>query len=123
MKTSGSVGFLLLAVFLLGALASPARVEETLADADRLNEQVVQLFQQGKYADAIPLAERALAIRRRLQGPNHPAVAISLNNLAALYEVMGAYDKAEPLYRQALEIRGKGDSHLFLATKPLPRYI
>ena len=29
----------------------------------------------------------------------------SLNNLALLYSDMGSYDQAEPLYRQALDIR------------------
>jgi len=113
MKMCGSAGFLLLAVFLVGVLALPARTQETLADAERLNAQIVQLYQQGKYTEAVPLAERALAIRRRLLGPDHSEVATSLNNLAALYYAMGAYDKAEPLYRQALEIKRKalGEAH------------
>ena len=37
--------------------------------------------------------------------PEHPSTATSLNNLAALYEAMGEYAKAEPLYREALRIR------------------
>ena len=42
----------------------------------------------------------------------------SLNNLAALYRAMGAYDRAEPLFRQALEIRKKalGEEHPDYAT-------
>jgi tetratricopeptide (TPR) repeat protein len=37
-------------------------------------------------------------------GPEHPNVATSLNNLAALYKAQGRYAEAEPLYRRALEI-------------------
>jgi hypothetical protein len=37
-------------------------------------------------------------------GAEHPAVATSLNNLAALYESQGRYGEAEPLYVQALGI-------------------
>ena len=42
----------------------------------------------------------------------------SLNNLAVLYDAMGAYDRAEPLYRQALEITKKalGEEHPDYAT-------
>ena len=38
---------------------------------------------------------------------------ISLNNLACLYQAQGDYPRAEPLYRQALEIRKKvlGENH------------
>jgi hypothetical protein len=36
-----------------------------LEEAKRLNQQVEQLYHQGQYAAAIPLAERALAIGRK----------------------------------------------------------
>ena len=37
-------------------------------------------------------------------GPEHPDVATSLNNLAALYQATGRYAEAEPLYQRALAI-------------------
>ena len=37
-------------------------------------------------------------------GPDHPDVALGLNNLGLLYNNLGDYDKAEPLYKRALEI-------------------
>ncbi|MDB9313906.1 tetratricopeptide repeat protein, partial [Spirulina sp. CS-785/01] len=78
--------------------------EFKLAEAERLNQQVIQLYQAGKYAEAIPLAEQILQIRRQVLGQEHPLVATSLNNLALLYESQGRYAEAEPLYRQALEM-------------------
>jgi tetratricopeptide (TPR) repeat protein len=42
---------------------------------------------------------------RKVLGPEHPETAKILNNLAQLYESMGEYAKAEPLYKEALEIR------------------
>jgi tetratricopeptide (TPR) repeat protein len=78
-----------------------------LQEAERLNQQVLQLYQQGKYNEAIPLAEKALAIREKLLGKEHPDVAQSLNNLAELYRVQGNYSKAEPLYVRSLAIREK----------------
>ncbi|MFN3918930.1 MAG: tetratricopeptide repeat protein, partial [Methylohalobius sp.] len=51
-------------------------------------------------------------------GPNHPDVATSLNNLAALYKAQGDYAKAEPLYKRALAIWEKafGPDHPNVAT-------
>ena len=68
-----------------------------LADAKRLNDQLVQLYRQGKYAEAIPLAQRVLSIREKTLGPEHPDAATSLNNLAELYSAMGKYATAELL--------------------------
>lgn len=39
---------------------------------------------QGKYEEAEPLFERSLAIREKVLGPYHPAVAESLNDQAVL---------------------------------------
>ena len=41
---------------------------------------------QGKYEEAEPLYRRSLAIREKVYGPDHPAVARGLNNWAALLE-------------------------------------
>ena len=77
------------------------------ADAAALNQQVTQLYNQGHYSEAIPLAQRALAIREKALGPDHPDVAASLNNLAVLYRVQGRYAEAEPLFKRALAIKEK----------------
>ncbi|WP_397327044.1 tetratricopeptide repeat protein [Nostoc sp. FACHB-110] len=68
---------------------------------------------EGKYSEAIPLAERVLAIRKQILGEEHPDVAGSLNNLAALYKSQGRYADAEPLYRQALSMKKRllGQEH------------
>jgi len=58
----------------------------------------------GRYSEAEPLLQRALAIREKALGPEHPDVAASLNNLAALYDAQGQYAEAEPLYQRALAI-------------------
>jgi tetratricopeptide (TPR) repeat protein len=52
-------------------------------------------------------------MRKRLLGTEHPDVALSLNNLANLYDSQGRYAEAEPLYVQALEIaqRQLGANH------------
>ncbi|NEO45495.1 MAG: tetratricopeptide repeat protein [Moorea sp. SIO4A3] len=91
---------------------------EELAEAERLNEQVVQLYQQGKYNEAIPLAEQALGIRKKVLGDNHQDVATSLDNLAQLYWKQGRYSEAEDHYQQSLAIRKEqlGENHPDVAT-------
>ena len=44
------------------------------------------LRSQGRYTDAEPLFKRALTISEKALGPDHPDVAVSLNNLAGLYQ-------------------------------------
>jgi hypothetical protein len=46
-------------------------------------------------------------IKEKGLGPEHPDVATILNNLAGLYDSMGFYAKAEPLYQRALMIKEK----------------
>ena len=89
-----------------------------LAQANQLSQQVWELKEQGKYSEAIPLAERVLRIRQQVLGQEHPDVATSINNLALLYESQGRYTEAEPLYLQALEMRKRllGQDHPSVAT-------
>ncbi|OUL28003.1 tetratricopeptide repeat protein [Nostoc sp. RF31YmG] len=65
------------------------------------------------YSEAEPLYQTALSLRQRLLGQEHPDVATSYNNLAALYDSQGRYSEAEPLYQKALEIakRSLGVNH------------
>jgi tetratricopeptide (TPR) repeat protein len=78
--------------------------DRALVEAHKLFNESVSLRDQGKYAEAIQLAERALAIWEKALGPEHPNVANSLNNLALVYYNKGDYAKAEPLYQRALAI-------------------
>src|SRR5581483_7017670 len=57
--------------------------------------------------------QQVLEIYRQVLGEDHPNVATSLNNLAALYQAMGSYDRALPLCQQALEVRRRvlGEDH------------
>jgi len=85
---------------------SNTMAEDSVLSSDwaALNREVVQLYQQGRYAEAISLGERALVICEQALGPDHPNTATSLNNLAGLHESMGAYAAALPLYERALAI-------------------
>jgi hypothetical protein len=58
-------------------------------EASELNKRVIDLYSAGRYSDAIPIAQQALAIREKALGRDHPDVATWLNNLAGLYVSQG----------------------------------
>jgi tetratricopeptide (TPR) repeat protein len=74
--------------------------------------------QGGDLAEARRLYERALAIREKKLGPEHPATARSLNGLARLLQDQGDLAEARRLYERALAIREKelGSEHPDTAT-------
>ncbi|MBI4292201.1 MAG: CHAT domain-containing protein [Betaproteobacteria bacterium] len=59
------------------------------------------------------LYRRAVTIQESTLGPDHPALANTLNNLGALLDQRGEYSEAEPLQRRALAIldRSLGPLH------------
>src|SRR5205807_2391207 len=62
---------------------------------------------RGDYDRAAPLFQRALAIREKVLGPDHPDVASSLHNLAGLYQATGGYGQAVSFQQRADEVREK----------------
>ncbi len=74
-------------------------------------------WQEGRYTEAEGLEQRALAIREKTFGPDHPEVATDLDNLAVLASDQGRYGDAEPLEERALAIRQKalGSDNLAVA--------
>jgi tetratricopeptide (TPR) repeat protein len=97
--------FVLLALG-LWILACPASLAED-DDPNALNQQVTKLFEQGKYQEAIPIAERAVEVAKHSRGPEHPETADALNNLGFLFQKIGDYAQAESLLQEALRIRQK----------------
>jgi tetratricopeptide (TPR) repeat protein len=70
-----------------------------------LNNLANLYAEQGKFEQAEPLYQRALAIDEKVYGQDHPEVATDLRSLAILYEDQGKFEQAEPLYQRALAIR------------------
>lgn len=61
----------------------------------------------GAYQEARHLLERALELREKFCGAEHPVTADSLNNLAGLLGVLREFAAARPLLERALAIREK----------------
>ena len=73
---------------------------------------------QGKYDEALVYYQKALTIRIKVLGEEHPDVATSYNNIGAALEAQGKYDEALVYYQKALTIRIKvlGEGHPDVAT-------
>lgn len=86
--------------------------------SNRIIEQFMQLSREGKHLEAIPVAEKILAIYEKLNGPDHRDVATALSNLAGLHYDLGDYRKAQPLYQRSLEIRKRFWAPIILTLQP-----
>ncbi|MCK9921445.1 tetratricopeptide repeat protein, partial [Frankia sp. AgPm24] len=58
----------------------------------------------GRVGEALRLFERALAIGEAVYGPDHPVVAIRLNNQALALRDLGRVGEALRLFERALAI-------------------
>ena len=91
--------------------------DRLLHQARRLKTETTQLMRAGKYDEALPPAERSLAIMEQELGAEHVEVANSLCTLAYILSTKGDYKRAEPLYQRAVAIGEKtlGQEHPGLA--------
>ncbi|MGD1904755.1 MAG: CHAT domain-containing protein [Leptolyngbyaceae cyanobacterium] len=80
------------------------RTDDALNQVSALNQRVIDLYQSGRYDEAISLAEELLVILREQLGEDHLDVANSLNNLAELHLTQNRYGEVESFYQEALGI-------------------
>ena len=95
-------------ILVLAVLASAATAGARVQAGDdlaALSQQVELLFKAGKYAEALPLAERAVMAAERQHGPNDASVAAPLLMLGEVLGGLGRLPEAEPHERRALAIR------------------
>jgi serine/threonine protein kinase/tetratricopeptide (TPR) repeat protein len=65
------------------------------------------LFQEGRYGEALPVAERALALRQQTLGSEHPQIAIAYSNLAYNLLELGDHKRALEAINKAIDIQRK----------------
>ena len=90
-----------------GATVEASNKSAKLAESNTLSVQVVKLHGQGKFDEALTLAERAVKLREEAVGGDHTLVADALTNLGAIYLAKGKADKGRQLYTRALSIYEK----------------
>jgi len=88
---------------LLAAALCPAQTTRL----DQLSTQVKELAKQGKYAQALPLAQEFLKLAEAARPADLAQVNIAVANLALIYDTLGRYAEAEPLFLRALGIDEK----------------
>jgi tetratricopeptide (TPR) repeat protein len=94
----------------LGAVSVSAQAtpnSAALDEAVKLGGEVVKLFSQSKFDDALPLAQRVIVIREKEQGKNHLAVGQAWRNLAYIQVQRGKTKEAEKAFSNAFEIYEK----------------
>jgi Tetratricopeptide repeat len=85
MRRNRLIGIIAASTIALLAAVPTVSFGQSLKEADVLKNKVIELYNAGKYTQAISIAEKVLSIREKTLGPNHPNVASSLNTLANLY--------------------------------------
>ena len=87
------------------AVAERADRRGIVAPTARLYGELGQLFDaKARHSEAERMSRRALAIDEASYGPDHPNVAIRLNNLGGLLTATNRLEEAEPMMRRALAI-------------------
>lgn len=81
---------------------SSANSSEALAEADRLNAQVIKLFREQKYDEALPIAQQILKIRETHLDSDDEGVAAAVLNLGTVYDIKRKYEEAERQFERAL---------------------
>ena len=99
--------------WLMPTLVAADEVKELI----ELHNQVLKLGSEGKYSEAIPLAQELVQRGEKVFADKPQSLAIGLTDLASLYDKQTRYTEAEPLYQRALKLRENalGPDHLHVA--------
>lgn len=103
-----------LALAILLAPTDPSRADDQTPsrkrderDWARLNEEFGKAYSRHRFDEALRRAEDSLQLAERAFGPNDPAVAASLNNMAGVLEATGDYTRLEEILQRTLIIRNQ----------------
>lgn len=81
-----------------------------LQEAQKIGLEVVKLFREKKFDEALPLAQKVITIREGAQGKNHVQVASAWRNLGYVQLQRGKRGEAKDAFRRAVEIFEKNQS-------------
>jgi esterase/lipase superfamily enzyme/Tfp pilus assembly protein PilF len=79
----------------------PGEIQEDLA---ALYREIVDLYDAGRYEEAVPLADRYVGAVERSAGADNLSYASAISLLARIYQSQGEFAKAETLVKRALAI-------------------
>jgi TonB family protein len=89
--------------------SAPAQQSESAeaAKAKQLNASMAEMYNKGKYDEALSLAKQTLELVVKIEGENSLAYASSLTNIATIYGKKLKYDEAITFHLRALPIYEK----------------
>ena len=111
----------ILVLIIMIVTSSPSQTDQAkeLAEADDLSAQVAKLYEQKQFAQAIPIAQKVIAIRKARLKPSDPAITSALINLGELYLATKREAEAETVFREALTISESTDNPQLLTSSRL----
>jgi len=80
-----------------------------LAEAARLRASVLQLYNEGKYKEALPLAQQALRLRESIPGANAQQLYLAIADLGEIYLALKKYGDAESQFQRLIKIYEQSD--------------
>ena len=89
----------------------PQQKELVTLESKRLGARVHELFNGGKYNEALTVAEQQRKLLRDAYGEGHHEYATAVNNVATLYQAIGRYNEAEPLLLEASKVQQRTLGH------------
>lgn len=91
----------------MGVFAQTSPPSPALQEVQKISAEVVKLFQQKKYDEALPLAQKAISMRENELGANHITVAQAWRNLAYIQLQLEKRKEAEKAFKTAFSIYEK----------------
>ena len=76
-------------------------------EVDKLNAQVVRLYRDKKFQEALPLAQHVVELSEKSVGPNQQQTGSALKNLAAVYTALEKHKEAANSYQRLLKLQEK----------------
>ena len=101
------MSFILISLGVVSVSAQTSPLSPALQEAQKITAEVVKLFQQKKYDEALPLAQKAISIRENELGKSHISVAQAWRNLAYIQLQREKRNEAENAFETAFEIYEK----------------
>ncbi len=91
--------------------------QESVPFANLSDAIAIFYYESGQYNSALEWYLKALEIRKKISGEDHPDTATSYNNIATIYQSLGQNEHALKWHLEALEIRERvlGKEHLHTA--------
>lgn len=115
--------FILILLLLIVSMSIPAQttpVSTALQEANKASSEVVKLFNQKKYDEALPIAQKIIEIREKELGKYHLSLAESWQNVAYIQQRREKIDEAERAFENSLDIYEKNQP---LVSKDEKKYI